>query len=39
MDTLHLKNLINELKDENSKLKTKLLTIGVLKNKLECKKL
>jgi len=31
MDTLHLKNLINELKDENSKLKTKLLTIGVLK--------
>lgn len=31
MDTLHLKNLINELKDENAKLKTKLLTIGVKK--------
>lgn len=31
MDTLHLKNLINDLKDENAKLKTKLLSIGVIK--------
>ena len=31
MDKLHLKNICNDLKNENSKLKARLISVGVFK--------